>query len=613
MKLCRAIATRTEASAPGVWCLLALCAGALMAQAPAAKKSAATGPAQANSEVLVRAMKDELERSKKLSMANLDQPYFIEYTIDDVRTFSVTASLGGLLGVSENRFRLPRVQVRVGDYKFDNTNHIYSDYSPSARFDSEQLSLDDDYNVHRYNWWLATDRAFKTAVEAIARKRAALNNITQNENLPDFWKAEPVQKVVKPKFQPVDQSAWTKKIIDLSATFSAYPQVLTSLVDFTATESVHYAYNTEGAAIQIPDSLFSSQVRASGQAADGMPVRDAAMAPVLDSAGIPADATLRKAVTDVAENVKALAAAPLGENYAGPVLFEGQAGPQILAELLGTNLALPRKPLGEPGRPIPFVSSELEGRLGARILPEYLDVIDDPSETTWNGRPLAGHFLVDEEGVIPRPVTLVEKGKLKNFLLTRQPVKGFQESNGRARIPGNFGARTAAFSNLFVRSSESVKGPELKKKLIEMIQQRSKPYGIIVRKMDYPSSASLEEVRRIATSMSQSGGGSRPVSIPLMVYRIYPDGREELIRGLRFRGLSVRSLKDILAVSEESASIHFLQNLAPFALMGAGGYVAPVSVIAPSLLFEDLELERPQDDVPKLPLVPPPPLISLSR
>ena len=350
------------------------------------------------------------------------------------------------------------------------------------------------------------------------------------------------------------------------------------------------------------------EARGAGQAPDGMPVRDAIVLQSLDLGKLPSEAEMQKAITDVAEHVKALSAAPVGEVYSGPVLVEGMASAQIFAELLGGNLNVPRKPIGEPGRPVPFFASELEGRIGSRILPEFLSVVDDPSQTSFNGIPLFGQYEVDEEGVVPKPLTIVEKGKLQNLLLTRQPVKGFDGSNGHARLPGGSGARTAAFSNLFVRSTESVKGEELKKRLLEMCKQRNKPYGIIVRKMDYPSSAAVDEVRRIMTGISQSGGSSKPISIPILVYRIYPDGREELVRGVRFRGLSVRSLKDIMAVSEETYVFHVMDNLAPFALMGAGGYITAESVVAPSMLFEDLELEKPQDDQPKLPIVPPPPL-----
>jgi hypothetical protein len=190
---------------------------------------------------------------------------------------------------------------------------------------------------------------------------------------------------------------------------------------------------------------------------------------------------------------------------------------------------------------------------------------------------------------------------LKSYLLTRQPVRGFDASNGRARLPGAFGASTATFGNLFVRSSETVPAADLKKKLIELCTARSKPYGVIVRKMDFPSSASLDEARRLL-----QGAQGRTVSIPLLAYKVFPDGHEELMRGIRFRGLNVRSLKDILAAGDDNVAFEFMDNGAPFALIGAGTFTAEAVVIAPSILVDDLELHPIEEELPKLPVVPPP-------
>jgi hypothetical protein len=200
----------------------------------------------------------------------------------------------------------------------------------------------------------------------------------------------------------------------------------------------------------------------------------------------------------------------------------------------------------------------------------------------------------------------VEKGILKGYLLTRQPVRGYEGSNGRARLPGSFAAGTAGVSNLFVRSSETVAVGDLKKKLLELIAARGKTYGVIVRKMDFPSSASVDEVRRMLAG-SQSGS-SRPVSGPILTYRVYPDGREELVRGLRFRGFNTRSLKDIVAAGDDLTTFEFMDNTAPFALMGGGSYVSNATVVAPSILIDDLELHPVEDELPKLPVVPAPEL-----
>jgi hypothetical protein len=195
---------------------------------------------------------------------------------------------------------------------------------------------------------------------------------------------------------------------------------------------------------------------------------------------------------------------------------------------------------------------------------------------------------------------------LKGYFMSRQPVRGFEGSNGRARMPGNFGANATGMSNLIVTSSITLPVSELKSKMLEMIAARSKPYGIIVRKMDFPSSASVDEARRLLSG-SQSVG-SRPVSLPLFVYRLYPDGHEELVRGVRFRGLNTRSFKDVIAAGNDSTVFDFLDNQAPFDLIGGAGYVSNATVIAPSLLIDDLELHPLEDELPKLPVVPAPEL-----
>ena len=172
-------------------------------------------------------------------------------------------------------------------------------------------------------------------------------------------------------------------------------------------------------------------------------------------------------------------------------------------------------------------------RGGSRVVPDWLDVTDDSTQTAWNGKPLAGQYDFDLEGVAPKPVNVIEKGVLKSFLTTRQPAKNFPTSNGHARLPGNYGARSAAIGNMFVKARETSSLAALKQKLIETIKDRGKPYGMLVKKLDYPFAGSGGELQSLAVASQQSGGGGRPVSPPVLIYRVYPDGREELVRGFR--------------------------------------------------------------------------------
>lgn len=563
----------------------------------------AQGP---SSDPVLQAMHDELERSRKLMVSNLEMPYFVEYLIDQADSFDVSATLGGIVSQRRDQFRNLSVRVRVGDYQFDNSNYVGSTFPFGTRYDLQRFPLDNDYMVMRRYLWLSTDSAYKSAVEAVSRKRAALRNLTVTDKVNDFAHAQPVHIERQFGKLTLDEKTWTDRVRSLSAVFSQYPELRASSVDLDAGDGGYYLVNSEGTQIKVPDGLTYLRARATGQAPDGMTVRDYAIFHARTAEALPDQAEMTRAVKAMADNVVALARAPKGEDYSGPILFEGTAGAQIIAEVLGRNFSLPRRPVMEPGRSGGFSGSELEGRIGARVLPDSFDIVDDPTQKEWHGRPLFGSYQVDREGVEPKPVHLIEKGLLKGYLLTRQPVRGFEGSNGRARMPGNYGANAAGISNLLVTSSLTEPVSELKKKMLEMIVARSKPYGIIVRKMDFPSSASVDEARRLISG--EQAGGSRPVSMPLLVYKVYPDGREELVRGLRFAGLNTRSFKDVVAAGDDAAPFNFLDNQAPFAFMGGSGYVSNATVVAPSLLIDDLELHPLEEELPKLPVVPAPEL-----
>jgi TldD protein len=555
--------------------------------------------AAAQPDPVLDAMKAELKRSMTLTLNQLDKPYYLSYTVDDEHTWSAAATLGGLISSNTSNFRLPRLRIRVGDYMFDNTNWTGAN-AQGPRYDLRSFPVEDaNPLVLRQFLWLATDSAFKGSLQSIARKRAALRNVTVSEVLPDFAPIKPF--VAVGDYTPVkfDNQTWIDRTRKVSAVFSEFPALRNSGVEFSAVDSLHRFVSNEGTEVRMQEGTGAFEIQASAQSTDGMIVRDLATFYTRDIGKMFSEADLVKSARVMGEQVLKVAAAPLGDNYTGPVLFEGVAAPQLLAEILGRNLYISRKPIAAPGNTPQSASTELEGRRGVRIMPEFFDVVDDPT------KPFFGHEEVDEEGVAEKPLSLVEKGVLKDFLRTRQPVRGYDESNGRARLAGSYGAELPIPTNLLITAREKSSITDLKKKLIDLIQQRGLPYGMIVRKMDFPSSASIDEARKIL-SAAGSGGSSRPVSIPLYTYRLYPDGREELVRGERFKGVNARSLKDILAAGDDSVTFNYLDNGAPFALLGYGSGAAEVTVVSPSVLIDDLELAKVDDEMPKLPLVPSP-------
>lgn len=541
------------------------------------------------------AMQTELKRSMTLTLNQLDKPYYLSYTADDEHAWSASATLGGLLSSSDNAFRVPNVHIRVGDYKFDNTNWTGAG-AGGPRYDLRSFPLDDDPLVIRQYLWLFTDSVFKGSLQSIARKRAALRSVTVTGQLPDFYPAQPFVLIHDYTAVKFDHAAWTDRIRRISGVFDEFPSIRSSSAEYTAIDSLHRFINSEGTRIRQQETVGMVELRASAQAPDGMIVRDLGLLYTHDIARMFRDVELTAAARELGQNVLKLAAAPLGDSYSGPVLFEGVAAPQLMAQLLGRNLHISRKPVAAPGAAVQAAATDLEGRRGVRIMPEFFNVKDDPAQ------PLFGHEEVDDEGVPDKPLSLVENGVLKDFLRTRQPVRGYNDSNGRGRISGSFGAEAAVPTNLLISAKETSTIAEMKQKLIDLCEQRGLPYGIIVRKLDFPSSASIAEARKLLSGTA----GSRPVSIPLYAYRLYIDGHEELVRGERFKGMNARTLKDILAAGNDSVRFDYLENGAPFALLGFGASSAEVTVVSPSVLIDDLEMTKEDDEMPKLPIVPSP-------
>ena len=370
-------------------------------------------------------MHAELKRSTTLTLDQLEKPYYVSYTVDEGHIWSASAASGGLLSATSTNFRVPGVRIRVGDYKFDNTN-FGGRGANGARYNLRNFPLDDDPLVVRQYLWLATDSAYKGALQAIARKRAALRSVTVSEQLPDFAPAPKFTLIRDYHSLPFDEKAWNDRTRRLSAVFNDFPALRSSLVEVSAIDGLHRFINTEGTEVREPQLVGSVQMRAEAQAQDGMIVRDSALFYTTDIQHMFPEAELAKSARAIGEQVTKIAAAPSGDNYTGPVLFEGVASAQLMAQVLGRNVHITRKPVSASAGSGGTAVTELEGRRGVRIMPEFFDVKDDPTQ------PLFGHEEVDDEGVPDKPVTLVEKGVLKDFLRTREPVRGYNESNGRA-------------------------------------------------------------------------------------------------------------------------------------------------------------------------------------
>ncbi len=410
----------------------------------------------------------------------------------------------------------------------------------------------------------------------------------------------------------IDGQLWQDVVRKLSAVFAGHEAITASQVRFRSISSTYRLVNTEGTTLRVPQQLSDVSITASALAPDGTRIWNHQFLTGLVPSQLPSPEALQAVAQKTAEETELLLKAPKGEEYAGPVLFQGEAAAQMVAQVLTDALRLPRKPVAPPGSnsgATQMIESVWATRLGSKVVPEWLSISDDPTQQKFEGATLAGQYRVDDEGVPVQRLVLVDKGVLKGFLLSREPVRKFNGSNGHGRLPGRFGSEEAVIGNLFVDAQGGVPEDQLKQRLIEKVKSAGLKYGLIVRRLDFPSTSNFQELQSFARQMQKSGF-SRTLNAPLLAYKVYPDGREELIRGLRFGEFSAKDLRDIAAVSVGRYVLNYVNNGTSLNMADFTSDATSSSVIAPSMLFDSVDLTPAENEAGRLPTVPPPSLIS---
>lgn len=530
--------------------------------------AAQSGSATTAQDPVFRAMTDELNRSvAQLQFKDLDAPYFIQYIVLDEEEFEARATFGALTQATPTKQRLVYAQVRVGDYDFDNTEFATGPGgggggTPGGGGRLYQGPLDDDYDSLRHTLWLATDTAYKSAVETIAQKRAAVRNRTQEDPVPDFTKeAGSVSAGQRLKLQ-FDRAAIESQLRQWSQIFREFPNIQTSSVTFRARLSHRYVVNNEGTRTMEPQLLVILQASASAQAADGMVLLHSAPVYVREFADMPSSEAYASTIRQMAKDLTALREAPaLEADYSGPALLVGQVATEMFARVLAPNLTGQRGPLTRNGQ---SATPPLQDRMNRPILPAYLSVVDDPTIKTFANKKLIGYYSVDDQGVPAKRVSLVEGGLLTDFLMSRRPGKDRLHSNGHGRN-GYPGRETPQIGNLIITAKDGKSMDELKKELLKSAKEERLEYGIIFR---------------------SSTGGPGAVGAPVLTYRVrVSDGKEELIRVGSAGGLNVQGLRHLIAVGNDSTAAN--------RLIGTNGAETPTSIIAPSALVEEISLDKP--------------------
>jgi len=568
-------------------------------------------------DVPMKAMRDEIARSKNLQLAGLSKPYFVAYRIQDMDTTTVVASLGSLLSSQTVRTRVLHVDLRVGDYKLDNTNFMsFATRQVGGLNHSEQIALDDNYQEIRRHIWLSTDSQYKGAVELLTAKQAALQNQSHGDDLPDFSQEKPNKYFEAHKPAAIDVSALEATARLVSAVFRRMPEIQSSQVTITV-HNVYTRYlNTEGTEYTLFDPDTSVEIKATTQAEDGIPIDDSEMVFFNSPAEIAAgDLTAR--ARQIVPRLEKLRTSGTLDRYNGPVLFEGEAGAEVFAQSFAPALVAARTPVTDNPRAQEFLeqmttrlgSGTLVDHIGGRVLPDFITVVDNPKIEAFQNKPLTGTYAVDDDGVPTRVNTVVESGILKMVLNARTPVSGATQSTG-----SHFGV-SAAPTNLILTTTKSSTQQELRRILLERAKARGSDYGIVVRRA---GGSAGEFIQAAMAAMAQGGG---PVGNNMLeVVKLYSDGREELVHGLQLQSMTAASFKDIVAVGDQPVvySTVFIPGFSSLMMVGLSGDASSIggfpvaSYVVPSLLFDDATLKRASGPFPKSPVTAPPPLTGLN-
>jgi predicted Zn-dependent protease len=382
--------------------------------------------------------------------------------------------------------------------------------------------------------------------------------------------------------------------IDLSSVTINYRTVLT-----------HYL-NSEGTAYTRYEPLLKLEVSARTHAPDGVPIANSFTVYGRTAADLPPKETLLQRSRQMSALILQLRSASSLDRYNGPVLFEGAAAGEIFMQQFGSRLATSRPPVSENSQFEMFFKQMLDrfggasfqDKLGARIMPDFISVRDDPSQATFKDAPLMGNASVDDDGVKTRETVLIDHGILKGLLSSRVPTRGFLQSTGSRHGWG------AVPSNLFVKSEKTISSDELRKELLRRAKERGLEYGLVVRHVGGGAEASFLQMAR---QMANQAGGSDSL---LEVSKLYPDGHEEPLRGVHITELPPESFKEIIATGD--TPVLFNDELIPrmtslFSMgLSSGGDLPVASCVSPSFLFEELSLAKSEGPFPAPPISPSP-------
>jgi TldD protein len=542
-----------------------------------AADNSSVDPKKTPNDLVLKTMQGELSRATAGLVKTDPAPYFLSYTVYDQDLIVLVGSYGSLLTNATLKRRQADVTMRVGTPALDNTHG----QSRSSGVTSGMLPQGDDADALARVLWDLTDREYKRAAPAFLNvKTNTAVRAEEEDKSPDFSKENPVTHAAESAVvSGFDRASWEGEIRRLSGTFRKYPEVYFATVVLQVQNSNVRLVSSEGTAVVTPSGSTRLVMEAQTRADDGMELLRVETFQAPSATGLPGEAELTAKVDKMAADLKALRVAPVAEPYDGPALLSGRAAAVFFHEVLGHRLEGHRQKDEEEGQ-------TFTKKVNQEVLPKFLSVVDDPTIQEIAGVKLAGSYPFDSEGTPSQRVEVIQNGVLKNFLMSRMPIKDFSQSNGHGRNqPGLM--PTGRQGNLIVTSTQAVTEEQLRQKLIDEVKKQGKPYGLY-----------FDDIQGGFTLTQRSLPQAFQV-LPVIVYRVYADGRpDELVRGVDIVGTPLAALTRILVTGDKQRVFN--------GVCGAESGQVPVAAVAPAMLFSEMEVQKRAHAHERPPILPPP-------
>ena len=525
---------------------------------------AETSPTRAQ-HPLVEAMEQELKRSMHSFGQQEPAPYFLSYELTDRHIVQINASFGALIRSREDHIRLLDIDLRVGDYAFDNTHQMRGSYSTRGDRSWIQVPIEDDADAIRSIIWHHTDRKYKKAIEKLAALKTNVQVKVEEEDQSDDFSREPVELYTEPIIVPnIDQALWEKKLKRYTAPFAEQNYIYQASAFFNIENETRHYVNSEGSQVQTSQIIYRLMISAFSKADDGMELPRYESFAAFSPDNLPDDETVLALVEQMIIDLHDLRQAPIISPYTGPAILSGRASGVFFHEVFGHRIEGHRQKREDEGQ-------TFKKKINEQILPTSFSVYFDPTIKHLGNKDLVGAYRYDNQGVRARRVAVIEDGIFKRFLMSRSPIEGFANSNGHGRKQASM-SPVARQSNLIVETSQSVSSQALKAALIKQCTLEGKDFGLYFA--DIQGGFTLTG-RTIPNAFNV---------LPIMVYRIYLDGREELVRGADLIGTPLTTFSQVSLADDQSGIFN--------GICGAESGGVPVSAVSPSLLINQVEVQK---------------------